>query len=51
MTITELACAYGRYGYRRIIAILREEGWRVNHKRVEKIWREEGLKVPKRQPK
>jgi putative transposase len=49
--ITELACAYGRYGYRRITAMLREEGWKVNHKRVERIWREEGLKVPKRQPK
>lgn len=26
MRITELACAYGRYGYRRITAMLREEG-------------------------
>jgi transposase InsO family protein len=51
MRITELACEYGRYGYRRITAMLREEGWKVNHKRVERIWREEGLKVPKRQPK
>ena len=49
--IVELATKYGRYGYRRITAILRSEGWRVNHKRVERIWREEGLKVPKRQPK
>ena len=49
--ITELACKYGRYGYRRITAMLREEGWKVNHKRVERIWREEALKVPKRQPK
>jgi len=51
MRITELACEYGRYGYRRITAMLKEEGWKVNHKRVERIWREEGLKVPKRQPK
>jgi len=51
MRITELAIEYGRYGYRRITALLRNEGWRVNHKRVERIWREEGLKVPKRQPK
>ena len=50
-TSTELAIAYGRYGYRRITALLRAEGWRVNHKRVERIWRQEGLKVPKRQPK
>lgn len=49
--ITELACEYGRYGYRRITALLRNEGWHINHKRVERIWREEGLKVPKRQPK
>ena len=42
---------YGRYGYRRITALLLEEGWKVNHKRVERIWRQEGLKVPKRQPK
>ena len=46
-----MACEYGRYGYRRITAMLREEGWKVNHKRVERIWREEGLKVPKRQLK
>ena len=49
--IVELACKYGRYGYRRITALLRREGWQVNHKRVERIWRREGLKVPKRQPK
>ena len=47
----ELAARYGRYGYRRITALLREEGWKVNHKRVERIWRREGLKVPKKQPK
>jgi putative transposase len=49
--IVELATEYGRYGYRRITALLRREGWRVNHKRVERIWRQEGLKVPQRQPK
>jgi putative transposase len=49
--MTELACDYGRYGYRRITALLRREGWRVNHKRVERLWRREGLKVPQRQPK
>jgi transposase InsO family protein len=49
--IVALASEYGRYGYRRITALLRREGWRVNHKRVERIWRQEGLKVPKRQPK
>lgn len=49
--ITELAGMYGRYGYRRVTALLKSEGWRVNHKRVERIWRREGLKVPKKQPK
>ena len=46
-----LATQYGRYGYRRITALLRGEGWRVNHKRVERLWRREGLKVPQKQPK
>ncbi len=49
--IVKLACKYGRYGYRRITALLNRDSWRVNHKRVERIWRQEGLKVPKRQPK
>lgn len=49
--IVELASAFGRYGYRRITALLRYEGWRVNHKRVERIWKREGLKVPKKQPR
>lgn len=49
--IIRLASKYGRYGYRRITALLHVEGWRVNHKRVERIWREEGLKVPKKQSK
>jgi len=49
--IVELATDYGRYGYRRITALLQADGWRVNHKRVERIWRQEGLKVPARQPK
>ena len=51
LRMIQLATKYGRYGYRRITALLREEGWRVNHKRVERLWRQEGLKVPKRQPK
>lgn len=49
--IIRLASNYGRYGYRRITALLWAEGWRVNRKRVERIWREEGLRVPLRQPK
>jgi transposase InsO family protein len=49
--IVTLAARYGRYGYRRIGALLRRDGWQVNHKRVERIWRQEGLKVPQKQPK
>ena len=49
--ILELARQYGRYGYRRITALLRAGAWQVNHKRVERIWRREGLKVPARRPK
>ncbi len=49
--IVALATQYGRYGYRRITALLHAEGWCCNHKRVERIWRSEGLKVPARQPK
>ncbi len=41
----------GRYGYRRIAALLRAAGWQVNDKRVERLWRREGLKVPMKQPK
>jgi transposase InsO family protein len=47
----ELARQYGRYGYRRITALLRSAGWEVNKKRVERLWRREGLKVPARQPR
>ena len=49
--IVALATAYGRYGYRRTTALLRQAGWAVNAKRVQRIWRREGLKVPQKQPK
>jgi transposase InsO family protein len=49
--IIALATRYGRYGYRRITALLQAAGWVVNRKRVERLWRREGLKVPARQPK
>ena len=49
--MTRLATKYGRYGYKRITALLRAEGWRVNHKRVERLWRQEALKVPARHKK
>jgi len=49
--VIELAAMYGRYGTPRITALLRSEGWAVNHKRVERIWRQAGLKVPQKQPR
>ena len=49
--MVELVRQYGRYGYRRIAALLRDAGWQVNDKRIERLWRREGLKVPMKQPK
>ena len=40
--IIELARQYGRYGYRKVTALLRDAGWLVNAKRVERIWKREG---------
>ena len=37
--IVALATRYGRYGYRRITALLQAAGWAVNRKRVERLWR------------
>lgn len=47
----ELAVRHPRYGYRRIGALLRSEGWSVNRKRVQRIWRLEGLRVPVKERK
>jgi len=49
--VRELASRHPRYGYRRITALLRTEGWRVNRKRVHRIWRLEGLRVSTKQRK
>ena len=49
--IVQLAEQCGRYGCRRITALLRRDGWHVNQKRVYRIWRREGLRVPLKQPK
>lgn len=46
-----LTTQFGRYGYRKIAALLRQAGWLVNDEHVERIWRREGLKVPAKQPK
>jgi putative transposase len=47
----ELTRQFGRYGYRRVSALLRDAGWQVNDKRVERLWKREGLKVPMKQAK
>jgi len=44
----ELVRERPRFGYRRITALLRAEGWAVNVKRVYRLWRREGLKVPRK---
>ena len=46
----ELARLYGRYGYRRVAALLRDAGWSVSDGRIERLWKREGLKVPNKQP-
>ncbi|MEM9592402.1 MAG: IS3 family transposase [Pseudomonadota bacterium] len=43
LTMIRLAKCYGRYGYRKVLELLRIEGWRVNHKKLERLWSEEGL--------
>lgn len=47
--IIALASEYGRFGYRRITALLQRAGWNVGRDRVQRIWRREGLKVPAKQ--
>jgi len=47
----ELVRPHPRYGYRRITALLRQEGWSANCKRIWRLWRQEGLKVPQKQRK
>lgn len=47
----DLSMRHPRYGYRRITALLRGEGWCVNRKRVHRLWKREGLKVVVKQRK
>ena len=49
--IIALAKEYGRYGYRTVTDLMRQEGWDVGKDRVYTIWRQEGLQVPQKQPK
>jgi putative transposase len=46
--LRELAAERPRYGYQRLWALLRREGWEVNHKRVYRLYVEEELKLRKR---
>ena len=49
--VRELAVRHRRYGYRRITALLRRDGLRVNAKRVWRIWKDEGLTLPRKRPR
>ena len=51
LAMIRLAKQYGRYGYRKVTALLRMEGWWVNHKKVERLWGEEGLQLRHRHKK
>ena len=50
-SILELVAQFPRFGYRRITRLLRNNGWRVNAKRIYRLWRQEGLKVPQKRQK
>jgi transposase InsO family protein len=44
--LREISSSFPRFGYRKACAIVRDEGHRVNRKRVQRLWRDEGLRVP-----
>lgn len=46
-----LSREHPRWGYRRVWASLRNDGWAVNRKKIQRLWREEGLRVPARRRK
>jgi transposase InsO family protein len=47
----ERVAKHPRFGYRRIWAVLKQEGWHVNKKRIWRLWKKEGLKVPQKKHK
>ena len=49
--LREISAEHLRWGYRKAWALLRQDGWHVNRKRVQRLWREEGLRVPARRRK
>lgn len=48
MRIREIAQIRVRYGYRKILVLLRREGWQVGKSRVQRLYREEGLGLKQR---
>ena len=49
--IAALVRKHPRFGYRRIWALLRADGWKINLKRVHRLWKREGYRVPVRKVK
>ena len=49
--LRDMAAARPNWGYRRLYALLRREGWQVNHKLVYRLYREEGLGLRRRRPR
>lgn len=49
--IRHLAMQHPRFGWRRIWALLRREGIKVNVKKVYRLWKLEKLSLPKRRPR
>jgi putative transposase len=48
--IQRLALEHRHYGYRRIGALLRRDGWQANHKRVLRLMREDNLLCQRQTP-
>ena len=44
--LRELSDTHPRYGYRRIAALLRQEGWAVGKRQIQRLRRAQGLRVP-----
>ena len=44
--LLELSAKHPRYGYRRMAALLRRQGWRVGKRHIQRLRRDEGLRVP-----
>ena len=49
--LRKLSREHPRWGYRRVWATLRNDGWAVNRKKIQRLWREEGLRVPAKRRK